>query len=74
MGPRIGDDNTLQLEWAGERSASSISEGILAKPLRFTSGSADFLFFWEGMGVEGIRVVDGVMTKHNVELKLGKEL
>ena len=75
IGPDIGDDSTLQLHWSGNRSASVFSDGTLADLLRLTSGKADFVVHWEGiMGVEGIRVVDGKMTRHHVEMKLGKEL
>jgi hypothetical protein len=72
--PVFGTNNKVKMRWSGEGSSYSFGDGTLEKFFSFTRGTAEFLFYWEGMGVEGIRVVNGKMTKHEVEMKLGKEV
>ena len=72
-GPRIGDDDTVIVRWSGSRSGTSTVD-TLPKFFSFTKGTAEFVFYWDGMGPDGIRVVNGVMTRHHVEIKLGEEI
>ena len=50
----------------------------LATALSFTRGSADMLLVWEGARAmqpfTELRVVDGVVTMHQVEMSLGAEV
>ena len=50
----------------------------LATALSFTRGSADLLLVWEGARAmrpfTGLRVVDGVVTMHQVVMSLGAEV
>ena len=50
----------------------------LAAALSFTRGSADLLLVWEGARAmqpfTGLRVVDGVITMHQVVMSLGAEV
>ena len=59
--------------WSGEGSGRGLDDLIEDVLPRFT-GSADLLLTWEGGDSHsGIRVVDGVVTKHVVEMALGDE-
>ncbi len=61
--------------WCGEGSGNAAHYGALKKFFSFTRGTAEFVFTWEGGSFfTGHRVVDGVMTTHEVEMKLGKEV
>jgi hypothetical protein len=72
-GPGVTVDGTVDMCWSGCRSGTSTID-TLPRFFSFTRGTAEFVLHWDGMGCEGIRVVDGVMTKHEVEMKLGKEV
>jgi hypothetical protein len=72
--PKIENGKVVKMWWSGEGSGNAVADGTLAKFFSFTRGTAEFVFYWKGMGPEGYRVVDGVMTKHEVEMKLGKEI
>lgn len=72
--PKIVDGKVDKMWWSGEGSGNAVAGGTLAKFFSFTKGTAEFVFYWKGMGPEGIRVVDGVMTKHEVEMKLGRKI
>ena len=69
-GYAIGD-----VGWTGD-NADWIEH--LATALSFTRGSADLLLVWEGARAmqpfTGLRVVDGVVTMHQVEMSLGAEV
>lgn len=59
--------------WSGEGSGRGIDNLIEEVLPRFT-GNADLLLTWEGGDSHsGIRIVDGVVTKHVVEMTLGDE-
>lgn len=63
---------TVYMTWSGEGSGSAVDRGALKKFFSFTRGTAEFVFYWEGgYFATGYRVVDGVMTEHEVEVKLG---
>lgn len=62
-----------RVRWRGEGSGRS--EDLLHKALAATWGSADLLLTWEnGNSHSGLRVVDGKVTEHEVEFKLGAEV
>jgi hypothetical protein len=75
IGPTAYDDGTVDVAWSGEGSGNAVSYGVLKKFFAFTHGTAEFVFTWEGGDFfTGYRVVDGVVTEHEVEMKLGKEI
>ncbi len=60
--------------WNGERSGSCYHV-LLEQVLPKFTGRADMLVCWEGGNdYEGLRVVDGVVTEHEVIFALGDEL
>ena len=62
------------LEWYGEGSGYAF-EDLLTKVLPFTKGTMEVVVTWEGGdSVNGLRIVDGTVTKHEVEMKLGKKI
>lgn len=73
-GPEIGEDGKVAMGWSGTSSGNAIYYDVLEKFFSFTKGTAECVFHWRGIGREGYRVVDGVMTRHDVEMKLGKEV
>ena len=59
--------------WRGTWSGNSY-DTLLKKVLPETQGSADIVYTWEGGDYfSGIRVVNGVVTKHEVVRALGDE-
>jgi hypothetical protein len=72
-GPELADDNTVKVYWSGEGSGNAVLCGALEKFFSFTRGTAEFIFYWEG-GVDGYRVIDGKMTRHEIDMSLGKEV
>lgn len=59
--------------WSGEWSGNSY-DVLVEKILPVTSGSADIILTWEGGDAHsGVRVRDGVVTKHKVVLALGEQ-
>ncbi len=70
-----GERYVVDMHWTGEGSATAIDCGALRKFFSLTRGTAEFVFTWNGGDFcTGYRVVDGVMTEHEVEFKLGKEV
>lgn len=60
--------------WRAMGSGNSFDDIFLAKILPETKGSADIVYTWEGGdSFSGIRVCDGVVTKHEVLMTLGKQ-
>ena len=60
-----------QVEWCGE---CANDEEALFRALSYTQGSADLLVIWEGGdSLTGLRVHNGVVTEHEVVMRLGKE-
>lgn len=59
--------------WTGEGSGSA-HEMMRDEVLPLTKGEAEIVFVWEG-GDDflGLRVRDGVVTEHEIDLSLGKE-
>jgi len=79
--PRYGDiqrDDLARIThftWGGENSGNAVECGAFRKLLSFTKGTADILLTWEGGdSFSGYRVVDGVVTRHMVEMTLGEEI
>lgn len=81
--PQLDDDyygedkeNTpvaVKVSWSGTYSGRSY-EHLVEKVLPATTGSADLIFYWEGGdSFSGLRVVEGVVTKHEVVMTLGDE-
>jgi hypothetical protein len=61
--------------WRASGSGWSYEDVLLKKVLPATRGSADIIYTWEGGdSFTGIRVVDGVVTRHEVEMVLGAEI
>ena len=59
--------------WYGEGSGRS--EDKLREALSKTTGTAELILTWEnGNSHSGLRVVDGKVTEHEVEFKLGAEV
>ena len=76
-GPECDDGYALitNFWWSGEGSGNAVECGAFRKLLSFTKGSADILLTWEGGdSFSGYRVVDGVVTRHMVEMTLGEEI
>ena len=64
-----------KLWWHGGGSGNAVHEGTWEKFLRYTVGSADILLTWEGGdSFSGYRVVDGVVTEHEVVMALGEPI
>jgi hypothetical protein len=62
-----------RLAWSGEGSGST--EPLLKTLLSKTRGSAEFILCWEGGdSFSGLRVIDGVVTEHEVIQTLGEEV
>lgn len=58
--------------WRGEFSGSTY-DALIEKVLPLTSGSADIVFTWEGGdSFTGIRVRNGIVTRHKVVRALGE--
>lgn len=59
--------------WSGECSGRTY-ETLLMHVLPKIQGTLELMFVWEhGDSYSGVRVVDGKVTQHEVEFKLGKE-
>ena len=69
------DDQWFRLtrvEWCGEGSGTSYAK--FKRALALCTGSADLLLTWEGGDShDGLRISDGKVTEHEVEMSLGKE-
>lgn len=76
-GESLNDEAELpikKLTWAGEGSGY-LFKTFLEKVVPFLRGSADVIFIWEGGdSISGLRIVDGVATKHEVIKSLGAKL
>lgn len=60
------------IPWYGEFSGNGLD--ALVDLLGQTYGSADLLLCWEGGDdYSGLRVVDGVVTKHKIVMSLGDQ-
>ena len=60
--------------WRCSRSGNSY-DVLLEKVLTETRGSADIVYTWEGGEFfTGVRVLDGVVTRHEVVMTLGDEI
>ena len=75
MSDRHGCYMIRNIGWTGD-NADWLEH--LAAALSFTRGSADLLLVWEGARAmqpfTGLRVVDGVVTMHQVVMSLGAEV
>lgn len=61
-----------RLAWQGEGSGSSFDAVLVKSVLPRTQGTADFVVTWEGGDKHtGLRVVEGVVTQHEVVQALG---
>lgn len=68
---REGDEMVITDPWwYGEGSGWSF-DTLKETILPATTGKADLLFVWEGAEFSGLRVENGVVTEHDVELSLG---
>ena len=66
-------DQVVDPVWYGEFSGSTFP--YFLDVLTYTYGSIEIIVTWEGgEDVQGIRVVEGVVTQHKVERKLGRKL
>lgn len=61
----------VKLPWNSEGSGSTF-EAFKALLAQF-KGEADFLLFWEGSELSGLRLKDGVVTEHEVVTTLKEE-
>ena len=60
-----------KVEWCGE--GANNTEDLFAA-LSHTQGMADLLLIWEGGdSMTGLRINDGEVTAHNVDIRLGDE-
>lgn len=84
-GDGLADHNIIEISAPDMWSGSGSGRALIDKPGRLspmaaeifaaTRGEADILFTWEGGdSFTGLRVRDGVVTFHEVEMKLGKEI
>ena len=75
MSEKHGGYTIRNIGWTGD-NADWLEH--LATALTFTRGSADLLLVWEGARAmqpfTGLRVVDGVVTMHQVVMSLGAEV
>jgi hypothetical protein len=59
--------------WRGTGSGRTYDDLLIAKILPQTKGSVDIIYTWEGgEWFSGVRVRDGVVTRHRVEMCLGE--
>ncbi len=71
---REDGENIVIMDWTGEDTGTTASDGGLAKFFSFTKGTAEFLFVLEDGTLVGVRVVDGKMTTHLLKVELGSTL
>lgn len=67
---RRGRVNRVAMDWSGEGSRDSMVDGGLEKFARFANGFGEFVFIAEDGTMFGIRIKDGEMVWHNVDLQL----
>lgn len=61
-----------RLAWRSEGSGSSFDAVLVKSVLPRTRGTADFVVTWEGGDAHtGLRVIEGVVTQHEVVQALG---
>lgn len=61
----------LDPRWRGTWSGNSYAD-LMETILPVTLGSADIVYAWEGGYFTGVRVRDGVVTRHDVVFTLGE--
>lgn len=57
--------------WHGEGSVRSFDRTLINEIVPKIHGVVEVVFVWEGQTLEGLRIVDGEVTVHEVNLSLG---
>ena len=66
-------DYPVDGSWGGESSGATYNTLLLATILPATKGNVEIVYTWEGGdSFSGVRVVNGRVTKHSVQMWLGE--